>query len=225
MHRFVHLLPAVCFCVCAFGISLTGYGQVHWLPETNGTGIEGPQKDSYVIVWRQHPEAEWYQYVITDNEFCFLGCAGDTRDGIVIDTFAVEFNLIPGRFYYWTTRMKLANGDTTAWTVISSFKTGNQKVERLLNIGQNPVYDRQVSLSVDWAADQALQRIELELRDLQGTTIWEGTPIVQRGLPLRQQTLSVDWTHLPSGNYLLELRGYDGQNRLTRFAPQKLLLR
>lgn len=224
--RIQHIRDLVSWLLLMGGLgSASLLGQNHLLPRENGPGLEGPEANSYVLVWQKHPEAVRYEYVLTDNEFCFSGCAGDTRERSLIDTFTVEFFLFPGTKYYWTTRMFFADGDSSAWSVISSFNTLTPSPTRMLTVASNPLTNRQTNLIVDWVADEATQRIELTLRNMQGLEVWTREPIVQRGLPVRKQKVPVDWSGLPAGNYLLEVRGFDGLGRLLQREPSKILLR
>ena len=69
------------------------YSQEPLAPPNGGDGIPGPFDKSFSIHWAPYPNAQAYEYVMSDNPLCFAGCPGDTRQRVLADTFATEYNL------------------------------------------------------------------------------------------------------------------------------------
>ncbi|MEL6673810.1 MAG: hypothetical protein AAFR61_16510 [Bacteroidota bacterium] len=198
--------------------------QVHLFPENGGDGIPGAAPHSYVIGWGRIQEAFAYEYVVSDNPFCFAGCAGDTRQFTVFDTAAVEYNLVPETWYYWITRAYLDNGDTTHWSLISSFLTAKPSDgSRLLKVGQNPVLDGQIRVIVDWSIDPEAPDIRLRLINMQGVTLTTHTHR-RGGSLLRFEEVSLPTPPLISGTYLLQVEIGDNFNLLNNFYAEKIVV-
>ncbi len=179
--------------------------QKHLLPPHNGDGVPGPAPHSFIIAWAPVRGAIAYEYVLTDNEFCFLGCSGDTRNRIVADTFAVEYDMQENIDYYWITRIHLENGDTTQWTLISSFRSINQALKPLVNVAPNPV-EGEIRLLFDWAATPDARSIVFSLFDLDGRQRVPDQFIPKRSAVTRFESHAIPVNGLPAGLYLANLR-------------------
>lgn len=168
--------------------------QTHTTPPHKNDGEPGPVTNSFVIAWEPFPDAIAYEYVVTDNEFCFRGCSGDTRNRIVTDTFAIEFNMQVEIPYYWITRVHLSNGDTTRWTLISSFKSITPPVESLITVAPNPV-EEDLRILFDWGADPNVRTVQFSLFDREGRQ------------PIPQQTLTKIGTVTRFEEQIIRLNG------------------
>ena len=198
--------------------------QKHLLPPHNGDGLPGPAPHSFIIAWAPVRGAIAYEYVLTVNEFCFLGCSGDTRNRIVADTFAVEYDMQENIDYYWITRIYLENGDTTQWTLISSFRSVNQALKPLVNVAPNPV-EGEIRLLFDWAAAPEARSIVFSLFDLEGKQRMPDLFIPKRGVATRFESQVIPVNGLPVGLYLANLRIQAAGDAPVRNQVIKLVIR
>ena len=210
--------------VLAFLIVAPLQAQIHLYPKEGEKGISGPVPRSFVVGWQHFEGAVNYQYVVSDNPLCFSGCAGDTREGFVADSFVVEFNLEPNRWYYWITRIHFANGDSSAWTLISSFFTeGPEDQARILAVAPNPVAGDQIKLRVDWGLNPDAQKIQLKLFNQQGHLVRDEL-IAKESFVLRFEEVQLPIDDLPSGIYHLRVLVDDNLNNSNNYFTLKVVV-
>ncbi|MEO1381963.1 MAG: hypothetical protein AAFV78_01865 [Bacteroidota bacterium] len=198
--------------------------QRHLLPEHRGEGVPGPVDNSFVIVWESVPGATGYEYVLSDNRFCFKGCAGDTRESVTRDTFATEFALQPDISYYWITRIFFANGDTSDWTLISRFNTTPVDIRPLFVAAPSPLVGRQLQLFIDWAAIPDIQSLDWELIDLQGRRARPTGSILRGSSIFRVQDYTVDLSGASPGMYQIYVSPKASDGTPLRPIQQKIIL-
>ena len=227
MYRITDYMKTLQFCLSLILVSFLAvpfYGQIHIYPNDGQAGVPGPVPRSFVIGWQHFEGAVNYQYVVSDNPLCFSGCAGDTREGFVADSFVVEFNLEPNRWYYWITRIHFASGDSSAWTLISSFFTeGPEDQARILTVAPNPVAGDQVRLRVDWGLNPDARKIQLKLFNQQGNLVKNGL-IAKESFVLRFEDVQLPIDDLPSGIYHLRVLVDDNLNNSNNFFTLKVVV-
>jgi len=160
-------------------ILLTGFcdpthSQEPLAPPNGGDGIPGPLDKSFSIHWAPYPNAIAYEYVMSDNPLCFAGCPGDTRQKIVSDTTALEYNLQVDVWYYWILRVIKSEGDTTNWANISSFLALEQKSrgKSFFQLGPNPTAENKLNITINWENNLEAQFVDIQLFDPKGTAIY-----------------------------------------------------
>ncbi|MEZ4829551.1 MAG: T9SS type A sorting domain-containing protein [Bacteroidia bacterium] len=188
-----------------------------------GVKCPGAFPYSYVLGWGGVEGAIAYQYVVSDNPLCFSGCSGDTREGFTADTLLVSFNMEPDQWYYWITRIIFAAGDTSEWSLISSFFTETpEKTARLLSVAGNPVSGKEIILRFDWAINPEASLTEYQLYDTWGNLMAEGQFLRSAAIRFEEKTLLVP--HLPAGLYILKATvGNNLNNRNNRFEIKIIL--
>jgi hypothetical protein len=179
--------------------------QKHQFPPHQSPGVSGPEPHSFIIGWAPVRGAIAYEYVLTDNEYCFVGCSGDTRNRIVSDTFAIEYDMQEDIDYYWITRIYLDNGDTTAWTLISSFRSVSWELQPFVVVAPNPVVD-QLHFEFDWAAAPDARAVVFTLMDSDGKQAMPEQTIIKKGIATRFESHDIPVAGLPAGMYLATLR-------------------
>lgn len=179
-------------------------GQVHLQPPNHGEGLQGLEPDSYVVSWLGAEDAYGYEYVITDNEECFYGCGGDTRQGVAFDTFAIEYNLTPNRDYYWITRVVFNNGEATDWSFPSHFKTIKPESGPFAILMPNPVKDM-LRLQLDWSVEPNVRSLDISLYDGSGRPVGKGYQIARPAGVLRYTTWEEPLQGVPPGLYVLSI--------------------
>jgi hypothetical protein len=209
------------FSLALLGISPLA-GQVHRYPENGGQGVAGSVPGAYIIGWNHYEGALAYEYVLSDNPLCFIGCAGDTRNSVVFDSLAVEFNLAPQRWYYWITRIYFPDGDTSHWSPISSFFTENQDdLPKLVAPLNNPVSGPEMTFLIDWARNPEAQEISIKLYNQNGFLLRSLTN--RRNLAgARFEEIRVPIDGLPIGIYLVEVLAESPQNNRNNFFSLKV---
>jgi hypothetical protein len=205
-------------------LGLDVLGQSHLAPFYRGGNIPGPVPGSFVIAWEHVPGAVGYDYVLTDNESCTAGCAGDTRESVTADSFAVAYDLREGAVYYWISRIRYADGTASEWSRISRFEAVTPDLRPLVTLAGNPVSDDQLQISLDWAAIGYVSELCYELTDLRGITVSRQTCIT-RGTASRldQATLSV--AGLPAGLYRLVYTPLDREGRAYPQRTEAVMIR
>ena len=145
---------------------------------------------------------------------CFTGCSGDTREAFTTDTFVVEYNLQADIWYYWITRIVMDDGDTSAWTLISSFFTESpsDSEAKMFSVAPNPIEFPQLNLRFDWAQNPKANEIEVQLYDLNGTI--RRQEVFKRAFALRFEEKIIPVEELPSGMYILKATINGNQNNL-----------
>lgn len=181
------------------------FAQKHLAPPHRSQGIPGPAPHSFLIAWAPFPNAVAYEYVLTDNEFCFIGCSGDTRNRIVSDTFAIEYDMQEDIDYFWITRVHLSNGDTTQWTLISSFRSLSQELKPFVRIAPNPVMD-DIHLLFDWAAAPDARSAVLSLFNSDGKQQIPDQLISKKGIATRFESHTISTAGLSAGYYTATIR-------------------
>jgi len=172
-------------------------------PDTGEAGIPGTVPNSYVIGWEPVEGALGYEYVVSDNPQCFVGCSGDTRQQFVVDTAAVEFNLQAERFYYWIIRTYFSEGDTSAWSFIFSFSTqATDFTRRMIVPAPNPIENQQIRLRLDWAQNPEAEGVSLTLINRQGAKVRTADRTYTRQLA-RFDHIEWEAADLPAGVYVL----------------------
>ncbi|MEO0899093.1 MAG: hypothetical protein AAFY71_21960 [Bacteroidota bacterium] len=207
----------LCFFTCLQFPSLT-WAQGHLYPKDQEAGIPGPERRSFVFGWEKIEGAIGYEYVLSDNRLCFAGCSGDTRQKIVEDTFAVEEGLIEGIPYFWITRIHFANGDTSAWSFITSFQANTPEVGSILTLTPNPSVNGDIDFELDWAAINDLAEIRISVWNTKGEQVLAEERYRADLSVFRIQPLKMRAGHLKPGMYFLFVQsiGSDGFS----FQPQ-----
>ena len=178
-------------------------GQVHSVPPNGEKGVPGSIQNSFIIGWKGVEEAIGYEYVLSDNPLCFTGCSGDTREAFTTDTFTVEYNLQDDVWYYWITRIVYESGDTSQWTLISSFLASNPEDTdaKMVSVAPNPIVYPNLSLRFDWALNPKANQVSILLYDLNGTV--RRNLEFDRSFALRFEEVYIPVTELPSGIYIM----------------------
>lgn len=192
--------------VCTFLLSLMMLkAQVHRFPDQGEKGVPGAVHNSFVIGWGGIEGAKAYQYVLSDNPLCFSGCSGDTREKFTEDTVAVEYNMQPDTWYYWITRIIYTKGDTSEWSLISSFFAENPEDSRakLVSIAGNPVSGPELPLRFDWGLNPEASQVKLKLMDLNGNIL--RNVLVTRSTGVRFENREIPFEELAPGLYILDV--------------------
>jgi hypothetical protein len=197
--------------------------QEHLSPKNGSLGIPGPFIGSFEIKWASVEGAISYEYVLSDNPLCFAGCPGDTRQEIVPDTSAFEFNLQEDKWYYWITRIIFSNNTFSPWVGISSFfaKTPEGKGE-LVQINPNPVTDGQINLSVDWALNPGANQFQVYLLNSLGVII--RNKIFAKSQGIRNEDFTIDVTKLSPGIWTIIINVDDNPNNPNNRLTQKVVI-
>ncbi len=201
-----------------------GYGQNHVLPENGSDGIMWKYNNSFIISWESVTTAVAYEYVISDNPLCFRGCSGDTRNGIVKDTFAISFSMQKNKWYYWVTRV-ITENDTSYWSDISSFRSKiPENSQSLFKLSPNPIaVGRPWNLSVDWLVNPSAKTINIVLYDLKGLIRFQGTYNKSAG-GVRFDEFQIDVGPLQSGLYIGIYKVDDNPNVDSNRIREKLIV-
>ncbi|MEL6652032.1 MAG: hypothetical protein AAFQ87_14615 [Bacteroidota bacterium] len=203
--------------------SVPALAQLNRFPSNGEEGMPSAIPNSFLIGWSPYEDAIGYEYVVSDNAQCFVGCSGDTRQEYVIDTVGVEFNLVPERWYYWIVRIHFANGDTSQFSSIYSFFTEPPTDQsRLLTVASNPIIGNEVKFLFDWAQNDDAIEISVNLYDQQGNRRKQMK--YRRGLTaLRFEEVMVPIDDLPAGYYFLDVL-IGNQNNRNNFYTVKLMV-
>jgi hypothetical protein len=189
--------------LCLFALAGPPAALAQRYPDNDSAGIAGTVPNSYVIAWRAFDHAVGYEYVLSDNPLCFTGCAGDTREAFVRDTVAIAYDLQINHRYYWILRRHLANGDTSLWSLIYSFTTGETDFNRQMIVpAPNPIAERQIRLRLDWAQNPRANRVTLTLLSPSGQQLREETFQAGRAY-IRYDMIEWPAADLAPGRYLL----------------------
>lgn len=218
--------PFITFFLALIFLSLSNVqGQVHKFPEHGGDAVPGTVQNSYLIGWGRIDGVVGYEYVVSDNPLCFVGCSGDTRQGFAADTVALEFNMEPNKWYYWITRIIMQEGDTSEWSLISSFFTKvPEDAPKLISVAPNPVIGQEIKLNIDWARDPESNEIDMKIYDINGYLLRRETyrkPVNA----LRFEEVTVQVPELPSGIYFLDAVTGNLNNRNNFFTLKVILHR
>lgn len=216
-----YFIPAICF---LFLCSLSVSAQPHIYPKNGEDGLPGTESNSFLIGWQTIPNAIGYQYVMSDNPRCFVGCSGDTRFQTVTDTFAVEFNLQQDHWYYWITRIIYVNGDTSLWSTISSFVTTGIEDSPQMITPTNPTAHEGLTLHIDWGLDPNAVELNYRLININGYEMIADS--YSKPHPdLRFDRFSIPTPALPGGYYVLEVRIRRTNSLIETRQTLKLLIR
>lgn len=193
---------------------VTAQAQEHAFPVDGGLGEPGPNARSFIVGWHQVPGAVGYEYVMTDNFLCFSGCAGDTREAIVQDTFTIEYELLSDKQYYWVTRVHFENGETGPWSLISEFWSWTPPVEPILLIAPNPVVG-EMSVNLDWGANPDADLLEVTILNLEGKIVIPVQELRPASI-IRKEQLVLEEISLPPGFYFIRIiaKANDGREFL-----------
>lgn len=200
--------------------------QPHLAPPDGGDGVAGTIPKSFVIEWAPVEGAIAYEYVMSDNPYCFTGCSGDTRQRVVSAPSATEYNLQTDVWYYWITRIILSPEDTSEWTLISSFfATTPESPGYFVNIYPNPATDDVIRLTLDWGIDPNAKEIAVSLYNSSGQPL-RNWVFKKPGNSTRFEEVEIPGEDLISGLYFIQVAVNGGSsfnpNNLT---TQKLMLR
>jgi hypothetical protein len=203
---------------------LLSLSQTHLSPADGADGTPGPIPKSFVISWEDVPDAVLYEYVLTDNQNCFEGCAGDTRQRMVQGTVALEYDLRDQRFYYWITRIYFANGDTSAWTKVSSFLAITPPVNHAITIFPNPATNGKAFFRVDWGKDARISEVLVDRISLEGR-VGESPLLFRKPNPFDRFTDFPFEMNAGTGAYLLRFSLRNNQNELLETQIRKWIVR
>ncbi len=199
--------------------------QEHASPPHRGLGIPGPQARSFLISWHPVPGVVAYEYILTDNFLCFAGCAGDTREKMVVDTFALEYELLIDKQYYWRTRAHFENGETGPWSLISEFWAYTPPLSPLVQVRPNPTQGP-LSLNLDWGANVQVDYLRVEVLDMSGRSVTGPREIRPTTPFVRSEPLILEALTLVPGVYLLRVQAESNDGRsfqpyVTKFLVQE----
>lgn len=169
-----------CFFIMLICLTVSLQAQTHLSPPDGGDGVAGRIPGSFAVEWEAVEGAVAYGYVLTDNSDCFVGCAGDTRQGKLTNNRVIQFGLQEGVFYYWITQVYFANGDSSGWSPISSFRAITKEVDQVISMS-SPAGEKGI-LWVDWQGITDVLEIKLRMIDINGrqlrpepfSPIWQG---------------------------------------------------
>jgi hypothetical protein len=216
--KFYTLLQIFLYC-----IQYHCYAQKHLLPPNGGDGIPGPYYGSFEITWASVDNAVEYEYVMSNNPLCFAGCPGDTRQRLLTDTVALEYNLQEDVWYYWITRVIYGENDTTGWSNISSFLAKTpESGGGFLQIYPNPSLDNKFIINVDWTVNPVAKLINVELINYNGFTIFEGEFNKTPGF--RFQNFAIDATGTSPGVLICVIKIDDNPNNPNNTIIQKIII-
>lgn len=212
---------ACLFVVLSFSSS---YSQIHAYPENGGAGVAGTEPNSFLFGWKAVPNVIGYQYVVSDNPRCFVGCSGDTRFRTVTDTLGVEFNMQKDHWYYWITRIIYANKDTSLWSSISSFLTTEAEASPKMINPPNPIESSRIPLNIDWGLDPDAIQLNYRLVNSQGHQLMQGS--YDKPHPdIRFDAFALQIAELPGGYYILEVRVKRANSLVETRQTVKLMIR
>ncbi|MEZ4688052.1 MAG: hypothetical protein R3B47_18930 [Bacteroidia bacterium] len=146
------------------------FSQQHFGPIAGQPGTPGTVPGSFVIDWEEVADAIAYEYVLTNNELCFLDCPGDTRNEVVSHSEAVEYALQDSTYYFWITRILYENGDTSDWTLPSYFFAVAPDFSEPVLIAASTAPNT-LRIRLDWAALQGAESLSFEIFDSQGRKV------------------------------------------------------
>ncbi|MBW8051494.1 MAG: hypothetical protein FVQ77_14380 [Cytophagales bacterium] len=192
-----HIVSILLVSVGGFSFS---FAQIHLEPPDGKDGVPGPVAGSFIIKWASVDSAIAYEYVITTNSLCFVGCTGDTRQKKVNDTTAIEYNL-ENTWYYWITRIYYTNGNTSNWSAISSFLAKTPEVVRIVKIALNPLRDKTITLNIDWLVNPNAKKISFELYSISGHKIVTNR-FIEKNNASRYQSYDLSFNTIPKGLYI-----------------------
>lgn len=181
-------------------------GQQHAYPANGARGIPGQEDRSFVFGWKSVAGAMAYEYVLSDNPFCFtnFGCAIQTA--LVTDTFGIGFELTEDWSYYWITRVIFPEGDTSAWSNPSEFIAQDPSMQSLIRAVPNPNRENNVQIWLDWNASNDLDRVELTVFDTQGQMVLPPSVYFKEHTPFQIQPIILNKEKLPLGMYFVRAR-------------------
>ncbi|TAE48135.1 MAG: hypothetical protein EAZ89_15675 [Bacteroidetes bacterium] len=215
MRYFLFLLPFVAL--------LPLRAQTHVAPADGDLGIPGREAHSFLLFWSRADSAIGYEYVLSDNFVCTAGCAGDTREAFVADTFTVEYDLIEGKTYYWITRILYPNS-ASQWTLPSDFYTYTPEQKPLAKLAPSPAQASDLRILLDWTGAYQAGSLEMQLYDPQGRS--QGLPIMierpRQGQ--RFQTLTPEVAGLSPGLYFAVFQPRHQEGSTLRPFVQKVLI-
>lgn len=204
-----HLLKALIYTLAIVGsVNHASYAQVVPAPQQvsplNGSpGNPGAVSNSFIIKWDTVPNAAYYEWVISDNHLCFKGCAGDTRQQTTLNTSAISYNFPPNKWYYWIVRAILNNGDTTASSPISSFRTESSGADDLpyITISLDATNDK-VGIGIEWAIQPDVKELTYDVVSEAGQKIiTDGTITLKKDPAIRQEWFPISVALLQAGTY------------------------
>jgi len=202
------------------------FSQLHIAPENGADGIPSVVPKSFVIEWAEAQGAIAYEYVMSDNPLCFSGCPGDTRQRLVPSesTRATEYNLQINTWYYWITRIYLDTGDTTDWTLISSFfATTPESKGNIIELISHPSIGESISFKIDWGINPNATEIEIELYTISGQPL-RNWVFKKSSNGTRFEEIEVPRESLPGGIYIIRSSVNDNANNPNNFKTLKLIL-
>lgn len=188
----------------AVGLTFSSSAQIQIAPKNGDLGEPGSLEKSFLITWSSEPNAVKYEYLITDNPQCTEGCAGDTRQEVVNDTFKQLTSppLQENTWYFWIVRVYINDSIADAWSTIFSFYTelptpGTQ----ILTLAGNPGRGN-MNVTIDWTVNINLLAIETRIYNLNGTLALPPFTFEKSSSNLRYDTLELPTAQLSRGIYI-----------------------
>ncbi|MEM6342841.1 MAG: hypothetical protein AAF927_03140 [Bacteroidota bacterium] len=223
MHPFRNIIAPLFACLFLSLSFQTASAQLNRFPANGEDGVPSAVPNSFLIGWSPFEGAAFYEYVLTDNAQCFIGCSGDTRLEAGADTVAVEYNLQPNRWYYWIVRIYFTNGDTSEFSSIYSFFTEQPEDQnRLLTVASNPIVGGNAKLLIDWAQNEDAFEAQINIYDQNGNR--RKNEVIRRGLTaLRFEEVIVPIPDLPAGYYFMDVL-IGNQNNRNNFYTLKIMV-
>lgn len=223
MHPLRNIIAPLFACLFLFMSFSSAYAQLNRFPDNGSEALPSAIPNSFLVGWSPYEGAAFYEYVISDNAQCFIGCSGDTRLAKLVDTVAVEYNMQPEKWYYWILRIHYANGDTSEFSSIYSFFTEQPEDQaRLLTAASNPIIGSNAKFIIDWAQNEDAIEVEINIYDQNGNH--RKAESYRRGLTaLRFEEVLVPISDLPAGYYFMNVL-IGNQNNRNNFYTIKLMV-
>jgi hypothetical protein len=177
-------------------------------PENGKDGYNGSTPRSYIVEWDSLSGAAYYEYVITDNSLCFLGCSGDTRMDQVAATHAVERNLVQEKWYYWIVRAYMKNGDTSFFSPIHSFYTRPRPEDSrsFFTLCPNLITEGTMDIQAVWNIDPDITHFSYKVYTTYGELLITSEQFTLIKSELEETELfPVRLTSLTTGMYFVEI--------------------
>ncbi len=212
-------------CILIFCFTLySARSQEHVAPKNGGDGIPGEITGSFKLIWASVSAADNYEYILSDNPLCFVGCPGDTRQRQVGDTIATEYNLQEDRWYYWITRYYTDDSIISSWTTITSFLAKTPELsERIIQVSPNPIENNTLRILIDWAVNPSGREIQIEVYNLSGQHILRSKAVKTNG-NTRFQTIELDLGVGKKGLYLAIFTVDDNPNNPNNLILHKFII-
>jgi hypothetical protein len=190
-------------------------------PENGGMLIPGPYSRSAIIRWSPLPNAVSYEYVMSDNPNCFVGCSGDTRQKTVSDTTAIEVNMQENVWYYWIVRTYFNDNSDSGWSGVYSFRTLFDESEKVFELYPVPGIGSDLSFRIDWSVDPSLSYFAVEVYDLFGKQLHGSDFFTRSNGTFKYEVFKANLPELRSGMYQVVVQFYTYQDRVSNRVVRK----